>query len=383
MAMLWWRKPETRTPKPETRNLTSRERVRRTLQRKPVDKVPCVDVYFLPETLKQWEREGYPPDASPAEFFDLDLVCLPVDCTMGWQQEVVEETEEYLIVTEADGVTRKRWKVYSAQPQELDFPVKQARHWREIRPALKPHEGRLPENLEQQIALARKQERFVALAFVEPCTLARRLLGSHQWVEALQTTPPMLDEMLETGVRLVTETVDLALKRLSSLTPHPSSSIDGIWLHADLAYTHGAFMTDKDYNRLVLPYHRQLGQELKRRGLTVLFYTPGKVETFLKVIRKSGFDAVLPLETFSQNDLATYKRAYGSHVALGGNISADRLMEGDEAAEQEVRQKVTVGMGETFSGYLFCLDRPVPPMLLLHRYQRALALARSLSSLTG
>lgn len=378
--MRWWRQPETRNLEPETGNLSHRERVRRTLQRQPVDRVPCVDVYFLPETLRRWEREGYPPDASPAEFFDLDLICLPVDCTMGWQQDIVGETDEYLIVTEADGVTRKRWKVYHAEPQELDFPVKQARDWREIRPALEAHEGRLPENLEQHVSHARQQERFIALAFVEPCTLARRLLGSHQWVEALQKTPPMLDEMLETGVRLVTNTVDLALKRLASFTSHPFSPIDGVWLHADLAYTHGAFMTDRDYNRIVLPYHRQLGQELKRRGLKVLFYTLGKVETFLKVIRKSGFDAVLPLETFSQNNLAAYKRAYGLHVALGGNISADRLMEGDEAAEQEVREKVAVGMGETLSGYLFCLDRPVPPMLPLHRYQRALMLARSLPS---
>jgi hypothetical protein len=343
-----------------------------------------VDCYFLPETLQQWQREGYPADVAPADFFDLDLVCLPVDCTMGRREEVLDETDEYRIVVEADGVTRKHWKVYCAAPQELDFPVKQMRDWRQIRPALKAHEGRLPADLPERVAHARERHRFIALSFVEPCTLARRLLGSRQWVEAFQTQPPLLDEILETGVRLIVETVDLALKALSSsLAPRPSPPLDGVWLHADLAYTHGAFLTERDYRRIVLPYHRQLTNELHRRGLAVLLYTQGKVDIFVKTAQRSGMDAVLPLETFSQNDLATYKRAFGQTVTLGGGVSADRLMESEEAAEEEVRTKVSIGMGASATGYLFCLDRPIPPFLPLHRYRRILELARTLTKVTS
>ena len=224
--MFWRRHRPADTPPPV--DLSPRERVWRALRRQPLDRVPCVDCYFLPETLQQWQREGYPSDVAPADFFDLDLVCLPVDCTMGWREEVIDETDEYRIVVEADGVTRKRWKVYHAQPQELDFPVKQMRDWRQIRPALKAHEGRLPDDLPERVAHAQKHHRFIALSFVEPCTLVRRLLGSRQWVEAFQTQPPLLDEILETGVRLIIETVDLSLKALSSF------QLDGVWLHADL-----------------------------------------------------------------------------------------------------------------------------------------------------
>jgi hypothetical protein len=380
--MFWRRHRPVDTP--TLTDLSSRERVWRALQRQPVDRVPCVDCYFLPETLQQWQREGYPADVAPADFFDLDLVCLPVDCTMGRREEVLDETDEYRIVVEADGVTRKHWKVYCAAPQELDFPVKQMRDWRQIRPALKAHEGRLPADLPERVAHARERHRFIALSFVEPCTLARRLLGSRQWVEVFQTQPPLLDEILETGVRLIVETVDLALKALSSsLAPRPSSPLDGVWLHADLAYTHGAFLTERDYRRIVLPYHRQLTNELHRRGLAVLLYTQGKVDIFVKTAQRSGMDAVLPLETFSQNDLATYKRAFGQTVTLGGGVSADRLMESEEAAEEEVRTKVSIGMGASATGYLFCLDRPIPPFLPLHRYRRILELARTLTKVTS
>ncbi|MFA0737815.1 MAG: hypothetical protein LKKZDAJK_000912 [Candidatus Fervidibacter sp.] len=369
--MFWRRHRPADTPPPV--DLSPRERVWRALRRQPLDRVPCVDCYFLPETLQQWQREGYPSDVAPADFFDLDLVCLPVDCTMGWREEVIDETDEYRIVVEADGVTRKRWKVYHAQPQELDFPVKQMRDWRQIRPALKAHEGRLPDDLPERVAHAQKHHRFIALSFVEPCTLVRRLLGSRQWVEAFQTQPPLLDEILETGVRLIIETVDLSLKALSSF------QLDGVWLHADLAYTHGAFLTEGDYRRILLPYHRQLTRELHRRGLAVLLYTQGKVDLFVKMAQKSGIDAVLPLETFSQNDLAAYKETFGQKVTLGGGVSADRLMESDEAAEEEVRTKVALGMGASATGYLFCLDRPVPPFIPFQRYQRLLELARTLS----
>ncbi len=370
--MLFRRQP---TPLERPTNLLPRDRVWRTLRHQPVDRVPCVDAYFLPETLLQWQREGLPAGADPVEFFDLDLVCLPVDCTMGWRKQIIDETDDYRIVTGADGVTRKEWKIYHTAPQELDFPVKEPRDWRAIRPNLKAHEERLPSGWVEQLIKARERSRFIALAFLEPCTLARRLLGSRQWVEALASPTPWLDEMLETGVRLIVDMVDIARQQALSL----SVSFDGVWLHAELAYTHGAFMTDQDYQRVVLPYHRMLCQELKRRGMAVLLYTMGNVHTFLRFIHKSGFDAVLPLEAYSHNDLAAYKSAYGHKVALGGNVAVDRLMESDDAADQEVSQKVTVGLGDRFTGYLFCLDRAVTPMVPLARYQRALQLARSLS----
>ena len=374
--MSLWRRKAEREERPKS--LSPRERVWRSLRHQPVDRVPCVDAYFLPETLQRWEREGFPKGAVVSEFFDLDLVYLPVDCTMGRRRQVIDETEDYRIIVDPDGVTRKHWKVYTTTPQELDFPVKQPKDWREIRPLLKAHEERLPENLEAQVAHARERQRFVVLSFIEPCTLARKLLGNRQWVESLQAQSPTLDEILETGVRLIVETVDIALKRLT-VAGFRQSPCDGVWLHAELAYTHGAFMTDREYRSVVLPYHRQLVAELKRRGLAVMLYTQGNALTFLKSVHKSGFDAVLPLESFSQNDLATFKRTYGQRTALGGNISADRLMESDEAAEREVSEKVRVGLGEDFSGYLFCLDRPVPPSLPFERYMKALSIARSIA----
>jgi len=371
-----WRRKAEKEERPKS--LSPQERVWRSLRHQPVDRVPCVDAYFLPETLHRWEREGFPKGAVVSEFFDLDLVCLPVDCTMGWKRQVIDETEDYSITVDPDGVTRKHWKVYTAMPQELDFPVKQPKDWREIRPLLVAHEERLPENFEVQVAHARERQRFIALSFVEPCTLARRLLGSRQWVESLQAQSPTLDEILETGVRLIVETIDIALKRLTA-AGFGQQPCDGVWLHAELAYTHGAFMTDREYRSVVLPYHRQLTVELKKRGLAVMLYTQGNALTFLKSVHKSGFDAVLPLESFSQNDLDTFKRTYGRRTALGGNISADRLMESDEVAEREVSEKVRIGLGEDFSGYLFCLDRPVPPSLPLERYMKVLSIARSIT----
>jgi hypothetical protein len=54
-------------------------------------------------------------------------------------------------------------------------------------------------------------------------------------------------------------------------------------------------------------------------------------------------------------------------------------MESDEVAEREVSEKVRIGLGEDFSGYLFCLDRPVPPSLPLERYMKVLSIARSIT----
>ncbi|MCS7192816.1 MAG: hypothetical protein NZ937_07545 [Armatimonadetes bacterium] len=371
--MQFWKSKPKQIERPK--NLSPKERVWRAIKQQPVDRVPCVDAYFLPETIKQWEKEGLPENASVAEFFDLDLVCISVDCTAGMKEKLLDETDEYKIIADTDGVTRKHWKVYSAEPQEIDFPIKQLSDWHEIRLRLKAHEERLPQNLETQIAQTIRQERFVTLSFLEPCTLARRLLGSRQWVEFIQIQHPMLDEIFETGIRLILDTVEIAFKRLSNFGQKP---FDGIWLHADLAYTHAAFMTDKEYRSIVLPYHWQLVSELKKRNLAVFFYTSGNALTFLKFVRKSGFDVILPLECISRNELAEYKRTYGRQTALGGNISVDKLMESDELMEKEVVEKTEIGLGENFTGYLFCLDRPAPPSLPLKRYIKAVSIAKSL-----
>ncbi|MCX7968811.1 MAG: hypothetical protein N3B10_10065, partial [Armatimonadetes bacterium] len=77
--MRLWKRERKQIQRPE--RLSPKERVWRAIRHQPVDQVPCVDVYFLPETIRRWEKEGLPEGISIPEFFDLDLVCLPVDCT--------------------------------------------------------------------------------------------------------------------------------------------------------------------------------------------------------------------------------------------------------------------------------------------------------------
>jgi uroporphyrinogen-III decarboxylase len=73
-------------------------------------------------------------------------------------------------------------------------------------------------------------------------------------------------------------------------------------------------------------------------------------------------------------DLFELKRLYGSDLVLMGNIEYDRIAEGPEAAESEIRTKV--GMGKRGGGYIYHADHSVPPTIGLETYRHVLDMAR-------
>lgn len=79
--------------------LTTHERVKRMYEHRQADRVPITDSPWG-ATIERWHREGMPEDADFAEFFGLDrFAYIGVDNSPRYPGKVVEETEEYIIVT--------------------------------------------------------------------------------------------------------------------------------------------------------------------------------------------------------------------------------------------------------------------------------------------
>lgn len=90
--------------------MTSKERIERIMQHKEADRVPILDKPWR-GTVMRWENEGMPCGMDWRDYFGVDKVqTISADITPQYPKTVLEETEEYEIVTSPWGVTMKNFK---------------------------------------------------------------------------------------------------------------------------------------------------------------------------------------------------------------------------------------------------------------------------------
>ena len=113
--------------------MNDRERWNRVLHFEPVDHVPDVEFWYWEETISVWHEQGLPPEIdSPYGKAD---VYFGLTRREWWQgnnfffpplpETVLEETDEYRIVTDRFGGVCKLMKPFaqSTMPLFLDFPI--------------------------------------------------------------------------------------------------------------------------------------------------------------------------------------------------------------------------------------------------------------------
>lgn len=129
----------------------SRQRLIHALGRKIPDRVPMIDISYWPETLERWHKEGLPSDVDPTEYFDMDRISiLSFDGSLGFKKEVIEESEEFEIAIDKNGVTNKTWKNNYAPPHQMEFKIKTEKDWLEVKERLVPDKSRIsPDQFEE------------------------------------------------------------------------------------------------------------------------------------------------------------------------------------------------------------------------------------------
>ena len=149
--------------------MTSRERLNTTLRRREPDRLPRCEQSYWPQTLERWRQEGMPADASPRELFDLDaFLNFGLDHSLRLQEETIEETAEWYLQRDADGVVSKYWTTNYGPPCEVDFLIKTRADWERVRDRLQPEPDRIPAGVVEAIAQARAAGEFCTVSPGEP-----------------------------------------------------------------------------------------------------------------------------------------------------------------------------------------------------------------------
>ena len=341
-------------------SLTSRERIQLALDHKEADRVAFQDAPWA-TTVARWHEEGLPENVTPQEYFHFEIEAIRPDNSLRFPMRTIEETDEYIIVTNPQGAICKNWKTKTSTPHYLDFTIKDRKTWDEHKSRLNELTGRI--NLEERLDWCRQKRaegQFVVYSNGMGYDHTQGMVGSERLLIAMAEEPDWARDMFESSGRIM---IDLAEEMIGL-----GFEFDGAFLYDDMGYRNASLFSPAMYKELLFPTHKRVFDFFHSKGLKVILHSCGCVRELVPALIEAGLDCLQPLEVKAGMDLIELKRQYGDRLSFMGGLDA-RKISGDPAAlEEEVKTKVT--FAKQGGGYIFHSDHSVPDAVSFEQYKR-------------
>lgn len=354
--------------------MTSRERVACVLAGGLPDRVPHHE-HFWPEAVERWHQEGLPADMGAEQYFDNEFNNIGIDLSLRLPGRIVEETEEYVIHWDSNGVKRKDFKGKSGfTPHWLEHTIKEPADWFEYKERLTPCVERLPGNLTELGKALDASNKFVCFSGVEPYESAWPVLGQVGIFTWMMEYPEVVRDIFETYADLVISTFDLYLEQ--------GGYCDGAWFWGDVGYRNSLLFSPALYRDLLKPAHARIVDHFKHKNLPCVLHSCGKVLEIIPDIIEEGWAALQPLEAKVGQDIRELRKEYGDVITFFGNIDVRILSLDDKAAiEEEISSKIRIA-GKN-GRYIFHSDHSVPQTVSFENYKFALEMAEKYGTYNG
>jgi len=346
--------------------MTSQERVLLALDHKEADRVAVHD-FPWGTTEARWHKEGLPEGVSAAQHFGFEFWGYWGDNSMQMETKVLEETDEYVISTGANGATVKNWKTRTTTPELIDFSVNTRELWEEHKPRLAWNDSRVAwDAVRTGLHAAREQGMFCYLGWGPGFTHICNIVGPERLLMAMVEDPDWVKDLFMTDAHLCAQIAEEMLAR--------DFDFDAGWIFDDLGFKHKGFFSPRAYEELLMPAHKLVCDVFKSRGKPMILHSCGYVTEFVPLFIEAGFDCLQPLEVKAGNDLIGLKRDFGDRLAFMGSIDVRAMADPDPAViEREIESKMTVA--KQGGGYIFQSDHSVPDNVSFEQYTRVMELA--------
>ncbi len=345
--------------------MTSRERITLALQHKEADRVAIQDGPWV-TTVKRWHSEGLPEGESPGSFFKYEFANIGADLSLRLPAETIEDTEDYTIIRNANGVVHKKWKRTISTPELLDFTLTTREMWEEHKPKLVYDDSRV--NWDHALAAynnARKKGAYICYSGAIGYDKWANIIGPETFLPAMAIDPEWTKDIYMTDAELHVAAAEEMIGR--------GIEFDGAFLYDDLGYRNGTFFSPQDYMEQLFPAHKRLFEFFNSKGMPVILHSCGCVKDFIPYFIEAGLTCLQPLEVKAGMDLVELKKKYGDELAFMGGIDV-RAMSADDPAviEEEIRTKV--GFAKQGGGYIYHSDHSVPDDVSFEQYKRVIEL---------
>lgn len=331
--------------------MTSKELFSRMFQHKEADRVPIFDSPWA-GTIARWEREGMPKGMDWRDYFDTDKVStISVDITPRYEEKVLEETDDYRIVTSEWGVTMKQFKEQDSTPEFLDFTVTTPEAWEKAKARMTVSKDRVDwKRLEQDYAKWQQEGHWIEGMFWFGFDVTHSwTVGTETMLIAMIEEPEWVEDMFDTYL-------DRSIQHFNMIWD-AGYRFDSIFWYDDMGYKNTPFFSNEMYRSLLQKYHKKAVAWAHDHGIYARLHSCGDIMPLLPDIMDTGIDALNPIEIKAGMDVFKIKQDYGDRLVLHGGINAV-LWDDKEAIVEAIRQAVPV-LKEN-GGYIFASDHSIP-----------------------
>ena len=331
--------------------MTCKERFSRMFQHKEADRVPIFDSPWA-GTIARWEREGMPKGMDWRDYFDTDKVStISVDITPRYEEKVLEETDDYRIVTSEWGVTMKQFKEQDSTPEFLDFTVTTPEAWEKAKARMTVSKDRVDwKRLERDYAQWQQEGHWIEGMFWFGFDVTHSwTVGTETMLIAMIEEPEWVEDMFDTYL-------DRSIQHFNMIWD-AGYRFDSIFWYDDMGYKNTPFFSNEMYRSLLQKYHKKAVAWAHDHGIYARLHSCGDIMPLLPDIMDTGIDALNPIEIKAGMDVFKIKQDYGDRLVLHGGINAV-LWDDKEAIVEAIRQAVPV-LKEN-GGYIFASDHSIP-----------------------
>ncbi len=353
--------------------LTTHERIRRMYEHKEADRVPIVD-YPWSSTVERWHQQGLPEDVSYVDFFGMDRIAsIHADNSPRFPENVIEETEDYVIKTSKWGATERHWKHAGGVPEFLDFQVKDRDAWLQAKEQMQPSRDRIPwDYLQTNYPKWRQEGAWVAAGFWFGFDVTHSwMVGTERVLMAMVMEPEWIADIINHYLE-----VDL---KLFDMVWDAGYHFDEITWPDDMGYKQSQFFSLGMYRQLVKPYHQRAAEWAHAKGVKVRLHSCGDIRPFVPDLIDLGIDMLNPLEVKAGVDPIALKEQYGSELGFHGGINAV-LFENDTMDEILAEMDRVIPVMKQNGGYIIGSDHSVPDSVSLKDFQQFMAKAKAVGS---
>ena len=177
------------------------------------------------------------------------------------------------------------------------------------------------------------------------------LLGVEQALMAYLAEPDLMSALLGA-------LADYKIRLIEKF--HAIAHLDMVWYGDDWGTQNALFLPPAVWRKIIKPHTQRIYNCMKSRGILINQHSCGKIEAIFGDIVEMGADIFNPCQPC--NDLARFKREYGSRITFCGGIDSQFVLDRPGVTAAEVRAEVRRRIDELCAGggYIAAPSHSVP-----------------------
>ncbi len=277
----------------------------------------------------------------------------------GCEEEILEETDEYIISRDRMGRRMKLIKAAATLPLPMDYPVGNMDDWLKVRRHYEFSEDRFGEGWERTAREHLQAGRVITVEIPGGFDEPRQLMGEEQLCIAYYEQPELIHDILKT----IGDTATKVLDRVSAAV-----GVDQLFVHEDMAGKSGPLAGPKQVAEFIGPYYRRVWDMLRDRGARLFSQdSDGDMNAVIPAFLDAGVNLMYPMEPAAGMDMVKVRETYGDRLAFMGGIDKHVIRRSTEEIVAELEYKIPP-MVRT-GGCVLGLDHRIPNGTPLKNYR--------------